>query len=386
MLFALLAIPVIGMVGFSVDMVRSSNAKSALRAALDASLLSAAQEGTSSFQTTANAYFGSNVNQLAKLDPIANFSFAETRNEVVYKGTATANVGTTFAAILGINNIPVTLSASVTQPKDIGETCIWVLDESANHALTFNSEATVVAPECAIQVNSMNSAAASFSSNINIQFSDICIAGPGVTNNYGPIANMETSCEPKQEPFTAKMPTVNPGDCDYSSKNFNGGNVTMHPGTYCGNINFNSEPYVDFAPGLYILNGSSWNVNGGEWYGDGVTFYFHDNKSGIQFNSAVKSNLTPPTSGDYKDIMFFEPPGLPKSNFIFNDSRDFKIEGLVYLPSRDTTYNANSIWHARKFTFVVNTLKLNQTNWDLTPGVESPANDGNDPADLRISS
>ena len=55
MLFALLAIPVIGMVGFSVDMVRSSNAKSALRAALDASLLSAAQEGTSSFQTTANA-------------------------------------------------------------------------------------------------------------------------------------------------------------------------------------------------------------------------------------------------------------------------------------------------------------------------------------------
>ena len=78
MLFALLAIPVIGMVGFSVDMVRSSNAKSALRAALDASLLSAAQEGTSSFQTTANAYFGSNVNQLAKLDPIANFSFAET--------------------------------------------------------------------------------------------------------------------------------------------------------------------------------------------------------------------------------------------------------------------------------------------------------------------
>ena len=57
MLFALLAIPVFGMVGFSVDMVRSSNAKSALRAALDASLLSAAQEGTSSFQTTANAYF-----------------------------------------------------------------------------------------------------------------------------------------------------------------------------------------------------------------------------------------------------------------------------------------------------------------------------------------
>lgn len=386
MIFALLTVPVVGMVGFSIDMVRTSNAKSALRATLDATLLSAAKAGEDDFLTAANAYFDSNLNELSKLEPSARFSTSKTSAGTVYKGTATAEVGTTFASVLGINSIPLSMTASVTEPREIGDTCIWVLDESANHALTFNSEAKVVAPDCAVQVNSMNNAAAVFNSNIDIYFSDICIAGPGVTNNYGPIDNLRTSCEPKQEPFTASMPAVAPGDCDYGSKNFNGGNVTLHPGTYCGGINFNNNTNVTFLPGLYVLNGSKWNVNGGEWDGEGVSFYFHTRSSGIQFNSAVTSVLTPPASGPYQDIMFFEAPGLAKSNFIFNDSEDFQIEGLVYLPSRDTTYNANSIWRAREFTFVVNTLKLNQTNWDLTPGVESKANWGDDTGELRISS
>lgn len=384
MLLALLAVPVIGMVGISIDMVRASNAKSALRAALDASLLSAAHEDTSNFSASADAYFGLNSGSLAELDPQARFVAAKEGRSMVYTGTASANVSTTFAAILGINTIPLSLSASVTRPADEGENCIYVLDESANHALTFNSEATVQAPDCSIQVHSKNAAAASFSSNIDIRFASICVAGEGVTNNYGPIPNLHTSCEAEPEPFTASLPSVSPGDCDYGSKNFNGDTVTMLPGTYCGNINFNGEPHVDFAPGLYILNGSKWNVNGGNWDGDGVSFYFHTAQSGIQFNSHVTSHLTPPGSGPYKDVMFFEPPGLNKSNFIFNDSKDFVIGGLVYLPSRNTTYNSNSIWRARKFTFVVNTLKLNQTNWDLTPGVESPTDAGNQSSDLRI--
>ena len=386
MVFGLLTVPVVGIVGMSVDMTRSSNAKSDLRAALDASLLSAAHDTGGDFNAAANAYFRTNTKDMAEHAPVATFSRQKTHDAIIYSATATAEIRTTFAAVLGVNRIPVSLSASASRPREIGETCIWVLDENANHALTFNSEATVNAPECAIQVNSMNNAAASFSSNIDIHFSDICVAGPGVTNNYGPIANLETNCEIKQEPFTASMPAVDPGDCDYGTKNYNGGNVTLHPGTYCGGINFNNNTNVSFLPGLYVLNGSKWNVNGGEWTGDGVSFYFHTNKSGIQFNSAVTSTLTPPSNGAYQDIMFFEAPGLAKSNFIFNDSEDFQIEGLVYLPSRDTTYNANSIWRAREFTFVVNTLKLNQTNWLLTPGVESKANHGEDTLQLRISS
>lgn len=385
MVFALLAVPVVGMVGFSVDLTRSSNAKSELRSALDASLLSAAHDGTDGFSTAANTYFASNTADMSAHNAAATFSVSETSKAVVYSGSASAQVRTTFASLLGVSRIPLNMNASVTMPKQTADNCIWVLDDNANHALTFNAQATVSAPTCGIQVNSANKHAASFSSNIDIDFASICVVGEGVTNNYGPIEGLQTSCAEKPDPFAATMPAVTPGGCDYSSKNYNGGNITLHPGTYCGHMNLNNATNVTFMPGLYVLDGSKWNANGGTWAGDGVSFYFTDKQSGIQFNSAVTSSLTPPTSGPYAGLMMFEAPGLAKSNFVFNDSEDFRIEGLIYLPSRDAIYNSNSTWRARQMTMVFNTLKLNQTTWDLTPGVVSTTQDF-DPGELRISS
>lgn len=385
MVFALLTIPVVGMVGFAVDFTRTSNARADLRAALDASLLSAAREGKDGFGAAANAYFASNSADLSMHDPAASFAVSETSDAVVFTGQASASIRSTFSALLGVNTLPVGFSGSVTLPKQSGNACIWVLDESANHALTFNSQATVSAPGCSIQVNSTNRHAAAFNANIDIDFASICVAGEGVTNNYGPIDGLETSCEAKPDPFAASMPAVEPGSCDYSHKNYNGGSITLHPGTYCGHMNLNNNTNVTFMPGLYVLDGSKWNVNGGTWSGDGVSFYFHTSQSGIQFNSAVTSSLTPPTYGPYEGLMMFEAPGLSKSNFVFNDSEDFRIEGLVYLPSRDAIYNSNSTWRAREMTLVFNTLKLNQTNWNLTPGVETDSGAG-EVGELRISS
>ncbi|WP_300380311.1 TadE/TadG family type IV pilus assembly protein [Henriciella sp.] len=386
MIFALLAVPVVGIVGFSVDMTRSSNAKADLRAALDASLLSAAHEKKDGFQQVAETYFTSNAADMSSHSPKAQFRVEETEKGLVYHGTATAEVSSTFSSLLGVGSFPLRMKASVTIPKKTGDNCIWVMDESANHALTFNAQATVSAPGCSIQVQSRNKHAASFSSNIDIDFASICVAGEGVTNNYGPIEGLETSCQTEPDPFAATMPAISPGSCDYTSKNYNGGNVTLHPGTYCGHMNFNNGTNVTFEPGLYVLNGAKWNVNGGQWDGEGISFYFHTRKSGIQFNSAVTSGLTPPANGPYEGLMMFEAPGLKKSNFIFNDSKDFQIEGLVYLPSRDAIYNSNSIWRAREMTMVFNTLKLNQTNWELTPGVTMEGPDYEDVGELRVSS
>ncbi len=385
MVFALLTVPVVGLVGFSVDLTRSSNAKADIRSALDASLTSAALSGKDRFSEAAQTYFTSNTADLASHNPVAAFTITETSSSTIYRGTASAGVPTTFAALLGVNSIPLNMSASVTMPKASGEACIWVLDDNANHALTMNSGAEVTAPTCSIQVNSANKHAAAFNSGIDIDFAEICVVGEGVTNNYGPIEGLKTSCPARPDPFAATMPTVSPGSCDYSSKNYNGGNITLHPGTYCGHMNLNNETNVNFMPGLYVLNGSKWNANGGTWTGNGVTFYFADKQSGIQFNSAVTSSLTPPTSGDYAGIMMFEGPGLSKSNFVFNDSADFQIEGLIYLPSRNAIYNSNSVWRARQLTMVFNTLKLNQTTWTLTPGTNSDTHETDD-GELRISS
>ena len=127
MIFALLAVPVVGMVGVSVDLSRSSNAKSDLRAALDASLLSAAREGEDGFAAVADTYFDTNTADLAAHAPAASFSADEQSGSIVYTGEVTASVKTTFASLLGISAMPVRLTASVTMPQDTGNSCICLL-------------------------------------------------------------------------------------------------------------------------------------------------------------------------------------------------------------------------------------------------------------------
>jgi hypothetical protein len=135
---------------------------------------------------------------------------------------------------------------------------------------------------------------------------------------------------------------------------------------YCGWFNFNNAPTVSFQPGVYVIKNGGWNVNGGTWTGNGVTFYFAD-QSKIQFNSAVAVTMSAPTSGTYAGIMMYEAANLGLSDFIFNDAKAMQLEGLIYLPSRNVTFNSGSSLTDRRFTLIINTLILNQTRWTLKP-------------------
>src|SRR6185437_3629669 len=88
--------------------------------------------------------------------------------------------------------------------------------------------------------------------------------------------------------------------------------------------------------------GTHWNLNSG-WTatGSGVTFYYADASSYIQFNSGVKANLSAPTSGTYAHVLMFEPNGLSTSSFaVDGTSTSDLLQGLIYLPSRNVTFNS----------------------------------------------
>jgi len=77
----------------------------------------------------------------------------------------------------------------------------------------------------------------------------------------------------------------------------------------------------------------------------------------------VSADLKPPENGDYEGILFAESPDLPISNFVLNDSENFKIEGLIYLPSRNLIINSNNDARARDILLVTNSLIMNSANW-----------------------
>ena len=66
-----------------------------------------------------------------------------------------------------------------------------------------------------------------------------------------------------------------------------------------------------------------------------------------------------------------EPPGLNRSDFVLNSSLGHKLEGLIYLPSRDVTFNAMSGATTDPTAMVVNSLILNQGRWRLGGGTKA---------------
>ena len=106
-----------------------------------------------------------------------------------------------------------------------------------------------------------------------------------------------------------------------------------------------------------------------------MTFYFADS-SHLQFNSAVAADVTSPTSGPYAGVSMFEAANLPPSPFVFDDSQDMNLDGLIYLPSRDMTFNSGSHLTNKRMTLVAKTLILDKTNWNLQPAASATVTAG----------
>jgi hypothetical protein len=66
-----------------------------------------------------------------------------------------------------------------------------------------------------------------------------------------------------------------------------------------------------------------------------------------------------------------------RTQYIFNGSLGETLEGVIYLPNRNVTYNSTTNVTA-KITMVVNQVIMNSSNWLIEPytGLSSGASEG----------
>jgi Flp pilus assembly protein TadG len=378
---AIMALPILAVLGLAVDLSLTENRKRDLQSVLDAAVLSGVNASDSAFRTEAAQAFSANTSNF-DIAPTATFAMREETDRYVFTGEASGRVATSFSSVVGISNLDVKVTSEVTVRKETSppKGCIWVMAPWETNALRINSGLDLRAPGCAIHVYSEVSPAANFNAGSVFDVATLCVKGTSVLNNAGTIPNLALGCTPPTNPISATIPAVSVGSCDHNNLNVNGGSVTLNPGVYCGGINFNGTPDVTLNPGLYILRNGTWNVNGGTFNGTGVSFYF-DSTDAIQFNSAVTGALSAPASGTYKDLLFFEKAGLSSSPFILNDGQ-LLTQGIIHLPSRDMTVNGGGVLAARSLTLVTRTLLFNSVNWTLE-GVGPAAPAAVSTADLR---
>ena len=378
MVMALSLVAMVLAVGAAVDLSQILRSREVLQGALDQGTIRAALTTDSTYASVGRTVLLTNLSGMGIADDAVKSTFTRNSDNSV-SGTATVTVQLSFMGIVGMTDTAVTVTAKAT-PKTTttttaaaGTVCI-LLTSKNSQALLLNSGATINAPNCEIHVQSAASGAAVFNSGTTVTSKKICIKSASIIDNGGNHPNLEKGCNPATNPYASSLPAVNVGNCNFNSRNIDAATYTFEPGVHCGGVNFNNSKTVStFKPGLYIIKGGDWNVQG-SLNGTDVTFYFADT-SKFQFNSGASTYLKAPTTGTYAGILIYETPNNAwVSQWPWNDSPGHTLSGLIHLPSRQLTMNSGMTAALDTVTLVADSLIVNQASWNVSPHTTAISN------------
>lgn len=250
-----------------------------------------------------------------------------TVNAVRVSAHRSANRGnampTYFAAVFGTPAIELDTASVAVQ---VASTCVVVLDQTADGALTQVGPGTLTAPGCNIQVNSDSTRALTIATG-TVSAKSICVAGEAVGSGADPTPT--TGCKlladplinlPEPAPFTCSQTSpliinsMSP-DCTYSGTVTIGGSMTLQPGTY------------DFRNATVTISAGA-TISGSE------VFLFLDGTSTLTMQPGASLQITPPESGPYAGLSLFQSRSAAATTTSSLGSAAGSVQmGAIYMPT-----------------------------------------------------
>lgn len=256
---------------------------------------------------------------------------------------------------MGVDNLGVlnVRSRSVANINGNASGCIYALDPTDSGSLLVDGNVTLSAT-CGIYVES-NSSNALVKNGNGSPGSGIAVSGPPnvgigiVGDNPGytgaPITPTPITGIPRFNDPLGTVPAPSIANCGAGS--FDLRTKTYSPGgTGCGtfsNISITGTGTYTFLPGIYYIQGGGLSVsNGANVVGSGVTFYMsraaNGNYRGVSIGGSTVTNLSAPTSGSLKGMLFFQDRSVPINTgqpeaSSFDGSNGATFTGALYFPS-----------------------------------------------------
>ena len=345
-IFALALVPMVGLTGAAIDYSRAAAARTAMQATLDATTLMIAKEAqllpANQVNTRANELFNAAFSRDDVQSLQVTASVTNATGGTTVTATAGGAVATTFMQMLGHTTMGVAARASVVMASD-GLGCVLSLNPLASGAATAQGSTTVKLNGCSLYDNSANSSALTVggSATVTADFVGV-VGGIGSSTGISATNGVRTGIAPVADPYAdVAMPVV--GGCN--EHNFTAKNTeTINPGVYCGGIGVNANAVLTLNPGMYIIDGGGFTVNGGGTVtGTGVTLVFtkknDNNWATVTINGNASVNLTPMTYGPTKGIVVFVDRAMPAGTaFKFNGGASQYFAGAVYVPTGAVTF------------------------------------------------
>ena len=260
-----------------------------------------------------------------------------------------------FARAIGLDSVNVHARAVASRPTSTRlNAAFLVLNEQLCKSLTKTGSANLTINNGGgIMVNSACNPSISRSGSGSISAAAINFYKPGgyVEGGSGRLIPTPTAVDNRvPDPLASLAPPdlnalgISPDSGGTASnpatKTMSAGSATLRPGVYYGGIELKSTASVTFQPGTYVMAGGGLKLTGtGSVNGTGVMFYStfdpqHNSQAGAcaasRFSGGSSFVITGPTSGAYKDIVFWQDKAC--TNVFSMTGGNSGIAGIVYTP------------------------------------------------------
>ena len=250
---------------------------------------------------------------------------------------------------------PIVLSArSVVLLQDAATACIVALNTSASKAMKLGGTADITFEGCNMASNSL--ASDSFSLSGSGAVTTGCaytVGGADVTSNLNLTVCSEVS---ENAPYTADpyrdvaAPAVE-GPCINNKSVGKPHGLTRVTPTYAHSSGLPSRRYcaglslkgeVEFEPGLYIIDGSTFTANAGaNVSGEGVIFYLTGGAT-MSLNGGATFDLAARTSDPFSGLLFFGDRTDGSISHTVNGGTSSVFQGAIYFTAGNVIYNGGA--------------------------------------------
>ena len=239
--------------------------------------------------------------------------------------------------------------------------CLLALSETASPGFEVTGNSTIDVDGCKIHANSGDPNAIDIGDKNNLT-ADCISASGGITTGQGTTLTACSGAKPYTAPVrdpyrdmdivenVPSMPCLTPTKKKWDRY--------LKPGRYCSRVRASGAVFLE-EPGVYIFDGADLEIASQyAWlWGRGVTIIF---MNGGLFTSGNGGYLdvTPQTTGPYAGITFFyDRDTTPLGTQVkINGNANSTMEGVIYGPTIDLTYNGGATGYSECLQIITNTV------------------------------
>jgi hypothetical protein len=238
--------------------------------------------------------------------------------------------------------------------------CILALSPTVPGAVTVSGSTQLNLNGCDVASNSSTSDSLLMDGTAKLTTGCAFTVGEAVTTTGLTLTQcpeVKESSPPIIDPYASVAEPAVTGSCRNRNVGTPGGSTTLAPSEnhpsgvksmrFCNGLDVKGN--VTFGPGLYIIEGGSLTINGGdlassavaELAGSGVTFYF-TNGGVPRIGGNAKLQLSAPTSGPFAGILFFGSRDAAGVTHQIRGTSDSTLQGALYAPASKVDFSGNS--------------------------------------------